>query len=560
MIKNKIALSPNILFLILFGSWTVLNIFVAAFSELANDEAYYRFYAEQLGLGYFDHPPMIAILIKLGTLLFGGELGVRFIVVLLQPFYLWLLWDILKSAKPTTEEVGLYFLLTFSMPLLQLYGFIATPDAPLMFFSALFLWAYIKFLRTNKWLYVFVLSLSIAALAYSKYQGALVVAFVLLSHWRLFRNPKFYCAILGSIILILPHLVWQYQHNWVSFYYHLYDRAIDFRINAIIEYIVNLMLLFNPLLLPCFITALLKLGKSDMKRVYSFLVIGIVLFFAITLRSNRVQAQWLIPMTYGVIAILYTYIQHRSKMRHYVKVIGYICIPLFLLFRVAFVFNPFGLLKMEIFNNKTSFQQIYDEVGDLPVIFGGYANASKYKFYTGQTGFAHPEIYYRSSHYEFSDIDDDFTGKKVVIETNNTTNPPLKLHNGKTFSYRIAEPFMPLRKIKIETTPIPKILHPSDTLQIQLTISNPYPFDYRVGKNENCSIVFALRRWGVHVELLDTEVEKVIEAKSTTTCSVQVVIPPNIVLRDNYCAGFLIYSNNQPSWFNSSPKLVSVRL
>ena len=42
-----------------------------------------------------------------------------------------------------------------------------------------------------------------AALAYSKYHGALVVLLTVLSNLRLLRNPKFYAACVVTLLLIL---------------------------------------------------------------------------------------------------------------------------------------------------------------------------------------------------------------------------------------------------------------------------------------------------------------------------------------------------------------------
>ena len=70
--------------------WWLANLFTAGCSELANDEAYYHIFAQNLAWGYYDHPPMTALLVWLGELLFAGELGVRFFFVLLQPLYLYI--------------------------------------------------------------------------------------------------------------------------------------------------------------------------------------------------------------------------------------------------------------------------------------------------------------------------------------------------------------------------------------------------------------------------------------------------------------------------------------
>lgn len=59
-----------------YASWFLLSLLQAATTGLFDDEAYYWVYSQYLDWGYFDHPPMIAWLIKLGTSLFAGELGV----------------------------------------------------------------------------------------------------------------------------------------------------------------------------------------------------------------------------------------------------------------------------------------------------------------------------------------------------------------------------------------------------------------------------------------------------------------------------------------------------
>ena len=52
----------------IFG-WTLLNILQALFTSVYPDEAYYLMYSLHLQWGYFDHPPMVALGIKIGELL-----------------------------------------------------------------------------------------------------------------------------------------------------------------------------------------------------------------------------------------------------------------------------------------------------------------------------------------------------------------------------------------------------------------------------------------------------------------------------------------------------------
>src|SRR5882762_567077 len=54
--------------------------YVAAVTPLSADEAYYWLWSKHLAGGYYDHPPAIAFIVRIGTEFFGNtSLGVRFV-------------------------------------------------------------------------------------------------------------------------------------------------------------------------------------------------------------------------------------------------------------------------------------------------------------------------------------------------------------------------------------------------------------------------------------------------------------------------------------------------
>ncbi len=89
---------------IFYSVWFLISFVQAAGTELFDDEAYYWVYSKFMDWGYFDHPPMIAVMIKLGTFIFPGELGVRFFVVVIGTLSVYL---IEKLTNPANLKYGL---------------------------------------------------------------------------------------------------------------------------------------------------------------------------------------------------------------------------------------------------------------------------------------------------------------------------------------------------------------------------------------------------------------------------------------------------------------------
>ena len=247
--KTYAALRPDALVMLWLGIWWCANLLEAGFTELANDEAYYHLFAGRLAWGYFDHPPVTALLVWLGERLFGGELSVRFFFTLLQPLYLWVLWRLVRPAGAQRRDATLYVMICAATLMLQLYGFIAVPDGPLLFAAALFLWSFRNFAehRRGAWLWM---GAAMALMAYSKYHGALVVLFALAANPQLLRRPGLYASGAVAALLLIPHLVWQYEHDWASFVYHLSSRNATFRVNYVTEFLANMLVVFIPFFVP----------------------------------------------------------------------------------------------------------------------------------------------------------------------------------------------------------------------------------------------------------------------------------------------------------------------
>src|SRR6202051_1016125 len=73
-----------------------LRLIAAAWTPLTFDEAYYWMWSRHLAGGYYDHPPMGAFVLRLGTMIAGDtELGVRLVSILLA---LPMSWAVYRAA------------------------------------------------------------------------------------------------------------------------------------------------------------------------------------------------------------------------------------------------------------------------------------------------------------------------------------------------------------------------------------------------------------------------------------------------------------------------------
>src|SRR6476659_7356834 len=100
----------------------VLNLVQVAFTELTSDEGYYWFYSRSLEWGYAEHPPLIALMVRIGYALFPNQLGVRLVNVILNALSVLLLFQLVPRREPKTE--ARIYLMVLCLPLLNYLEFL----------------------------------------------------------------------------------------------------------------------------------------------------------------------------------------------------------------------------------------------------------------------------------------------------------------------------------------------------------------------------------------------------------------------------------------------------
>lgn len=558
-------LSPDGLVALWLGAWWILNVVEAAATELANDEAYYHMYAEHLAWGYFDHPPMTALLVWLGERLFGGELGVRFFFTVLQPAYLFIFWRTIRPAGADRRDAALYTMTTAAMLILQLYGFIAVPDGPLLFFTALFLSVFKRFTEDRPWSWP-AMGFTLGMLALSKYHGALVLIFALAANAGWFvRHPRKIAGLAGAglvaMAVITPHLLWQYRHDWASFAYHLSDRNGYFAVSNITDFIVNMLVVFSPFYVPLWVQAYRKVkAASPVERALWLYPAAFIAFFTASSLRGYVQPQWAIASVFGLVWLLFAYARRHTRTRRYVMRAGWVTLAIIAAVRLVMIFNPTGI-KFEVFDNRTAYRQIAEAAAGRPVIFDGkYAVAAKYRFYSGGgDAFSQPNVSHRTSQWQYRDDDRTFAGRDVLVEVDPANAcmtdearrrmRTLELANGRTFHYITAADFHPTREITIETVGLrlPERVHAGDRFDFTLRITNPYPYDISVdGDNVRLEMLWGWRKQPYSFFPLAEGI--VLPAGGTVYTEFPFIVPETLRPQP-YRVGFAVRHRDMYTWF-----------
>ncbi len=191
-----------------------------------NDEAYHYLFTVHPDWSYFDHPPMLAIVERVGVALAGGRVSVfslRLGFVLLFAGSTWLMARL--SARFYGERAGL--LAAFALNVAAYYtaaaGAFALPDGPLLFFWLLTLDRLAVAVESDSnrpWLWV---GLAWGCALLSKYHAVFLPAGALLylvlepkaRPWL--RRPGPYLAVLVGVVAFAPVIGWNATHGWASF-------------------------------------------------------------------------------------------------------------------------------------------------------------------------------------------------------------------------------------------------------------------------------------------------------------------------------------------------------
>ncbi len=334
-----------------------LRLIISASMGIMPQDAYYYFYSKHLALSYFDHPPMVAYIIKVFTSILGSSVLVlkltNFIVSLGTFFALYHLSKLFIGNNKSNNSIILYG----SSILLTVLSINTTPDVALILFWTLSLITLYKAVFEERFWYWPIAGLVMGLTFDSKYTAlflpACLILFLLLSNQ--YRKHLFSFRFLLMIVIfaatVSPIFIWNIQHDWLSFKFQSAERAdsiMKFKIqpnlflgNVGTQFILLLPVLFIGMMAIMYkhIVKLFKSKKLPNAKIL-FLIcfsLPIMLFFYPISTIYWVKLNWLMPAYISGTILTAIYIKRKYfKTQLIVSFIFHIL----LLIEVAFYIVP----------------------------------------------------------------------------------------------------------------------------------------------------------------------------------------------------------------------------
>jgi len=470
-------------------AWLLVNILQACFVGLDGDETYYWTYSRHLQWGYFDHPPMVALSIKFGELFGHGWLYTRTGAILFSAATIYFGF----KALPDRLQNGNHYVLVFASVLIfHIYSFVTTPDAPLLFFTALFFYAYKRYLEKENVINVFFLAFSIIGMIYSKYHGILPVFFTFLSHPKLILKQSAWFVVVLVIAAFLPHLWWQYSHDWPTVRYHLFERSQgSYIIEKTTSYILGQLLIFGPFTtIVALVFFLKKRIKGDVYfRAHVFTFFGVLVFFLLNSFKKNIEPHWTLTAGFSFVVLALDLLERSTKkFRKIFLWLASANIILIVVARVLLALPDSPAKKLDRFQvqiySRSWADSLNKHAAGTPVVFvDNYTYPSLYQYYhPDQLSTCYSTVYYRKNNYTLQNQEafnnkTVYTVRRIKIADNDIE---VRSNYVPTFLHKV-DSFKAITGLKIEWANEVNGLNRKQQMMATLKLSNP--LSYSVAAN-----------------------------------------------------------------------------
>jgi hypothetical protein len=354
---KKPAISKYWLIAILFMIVQICLHFIASGDyELHRDEMLYFNMGDHLSFGYLTVPPVTGFLAFVAKSLFGYSVfGIRIIPALLGTATLFIIAKTVKDLGGGIPALIISSVAFLFIPGNLLIFSLFTPNAVEIFLWSLFIYLIFRLSKTQNyriWIWIGI----VAGLGFNtKYSIAFPIAgfftaIIIYRKFKLLFNLWFFAGLAIGLLLIIPNITWQYNHNWpVIFHMHELEKTQLSNL-SFFNFFADLFSL-NSTLIIIWLIGLTALIFSKEKKEIRFIgaAIAIVFLLFIVMKGKAYYTMGLLPF---LIAFGGFILERYFKPRYlYVPIMA--AITVFSLFSLPYVLPVLSFKSLEKYAEKT---------------------------------------------------------------------------------------------------------------------------------------------------------------------------------------------------------------
>lgn len=334
--------------------------------ELQRDEFLYFEQGQHLALGYLENPPLLSYLGWISSWFGGSEAWIK-------------LWPCLFGAATVVltcliaAELGGKGFAQFLAGLSVMTGayvrvhFLFQPNILDIFFSTAAVYFIIRYINNNKPVSLYWFFISLAIGFWGKYSvvfaaAGILIALLLSHHRTVYTRRSFYTAAFVALLIILPNVWWQYQHNWPLLHHmnELQETQLKFMNPAGFLTDQFMMLLATTFV---WIPGLVWLFRKKQWRFLGFAYL-IVIVLLILGRGKSYYSLGIYPMLFAAGAVAWEKWTERRQWLRYVHSIFIVALTYMIMPLLLPIWEP---QKLEAFYKKIGMEHTWEDRKNHPL-------------------------------------------------------------------------------------------------------------------------------------------------------------------------------------------------
>jgi hypothetical protein len=333
---------------------SLFKLIILVLLPLTGDEAYFIKWADNLNIGYYDHPPMVGWIIYIMQYISDDYIIFRLFSFFTVFIISYLIYKILLEFDIDKEKAIFPALLFFIMPI-DILILLFTNDIPLLLFGTVGTYFLLRSFKSNLYINSILAGLFLGLSFLSKYFAVFLMFGLLIYIIYKYKEKSIKNIIIViSIILlfIVQNLYFNYNSCWNNIMFNFFARTdnLHYNIGTFIGYISILVYLLTP----WGIYYIYKSRKNiNNKSLYIFILsvisIGLLVFLSVSFKK-KIGLHWLLLyMPYLIMLFIFIEDKYKNDILKYNLVFTYIHI---------FILIVILLIPIKLFENSKKYKSI----------------------------------------------------------------------------------------------------------------------------------------------------------------------------------------------------------